>query len=623
MSIRKIPRKSNCSKIETKLFHSIRYNDGDDLNINLEESTKNTKIETKIINKKKLKSKVDIPDLILPLKTHQHEAVKWMLEIENKVRNEPNPYNIRGGILSDAPGLGKTLSALCLCIKSSFDNSNEETGFPNLIICPKIVIEEWCNSITKFFGDKYLFLSIKSNDILDITYDKLKKYKFVITNYEFILSMMKEYYNDSLLELKSSKEFQLREPFKHNELINKKGRELLVDINWNRIICDESHRMNNSKSLVFLSLINLISNKRWCLTGTPIRNYEKDIYHQFLFMGYNNFICKKSKFSYNQYRTDKLNKHVLKRAYKDVEIIMPEYEEKSISIELTENEKKIYENVHNNLKNEYKRFSNGYVSFGNVLHLFLRLRQMCVSSYAMIRQLKKNIDNETIKEIEEISDENFKLKDMRSIKNISTNDLANKIIPNELYEWIMDKNGSAGYMSSKISAVVEILKEIEKRINKEKVLIFTCFTTHMDIIKNRIENELKTNVLLLNGSIKENERQEIISLFKESNDYNIMIINYKIGSEGLNLMEANNVILCENWWCPSVMEQAKHRAYRIGQKKKVYFYNIITKNTIEDKIKKICDNTEELSKSFMNDIFDTFTKKDYGLNNNTLKKIIF
>jgi SNF2 family DNA or RNA helicase len=244
---------------------------------------------------------------------------------------------------------------------------------------------------------------------------------------------------------------------------------------------------------------------------------------------------------------------------------MPDYEEKSILIELSENEKKFYDNVHNNLKNEYKRFSNGFVSFGNVLHLFLRLRQMCVSSYAMIRQLKKNIDKETIEEIEEISDENFKLKDMKNIKSISTNDLVNKIVTNELYEWIMDKNGSAGYMSSKIGAVVEILKEIERRKNKEKVLIFTCFTTHMDIIKDRIENELKTNVLLLNGTLKENERQETISLFKESNEYNIMIINYKIGSEGLNLMEANNVILCENWWCPSVMEQAKHRAYRIGQ----------------------------------------------------------
>ena len=135
-----------------------------------------------------------------------------------------------------------------------------------------------------------------------------------------------------------------------------------------------------------------------------------------------------------------------------------------------------------------------------------------------------------------------------------------------------------------------------------------------------IKNE---NVLLLNGNFNEKDRQDILTNFKNSKEHNVMIINYKIGSEGLNLMEANNVILCENWWCPSVMEQAKHRAYRIGQKRKVFIYNIITKNTIEEKIKKICDKKEEISKNFMNDVFDCFKKSDYSLNLTTLKKIIF
>jgi SNF2 family DNA or RNA helicase len=145
----------------------------------------------------------------------------------------------------------------------------------------------------------------------------------------------------------------------------------------------------------------------------------------------------------------------------------------------------------------------------------------------------------------------------------------------------------------------------------------------MDIIQEAIESQFGKNVLILNGDFSEKERQDVLSTFKQSNTHNIMIINYKLGSEGLNLMEANNVILCENWWCPSVMEQAKHRAYRIGQKRKVYIYNIITKNTIEEKIKKICDKKEDLSKSFMNDVFDTFKQKDYKLNSSTLKRIIF
>ena len=45
--------------------------------------------------------------------------------------------------------------------------------------------------------------------------------------------------------------------------------------------------------------------------------------------------------------------------------------------------------------------------------------------------------------------------------------------------------------------------------------------------------------------------------------------------------------------------------------------------TFFEKIKKICDKKDEISKSFMNDVFDCFKKSDYGLNSTTLKKIIF
>lgn len=654
--IPKIPR------IGTKLSRSVKHIDEDDLKFdkkleifedkiqdsqNLEKKSSQTKKNnlndikfiTNLENDKFNKNnELKIPNLKLPLKPHQIEAVNWMISLEDKIKNEPNSYNVRGGILSDAPGLGKTLSTLCLCIKKEIDNPEDETDFPNLVICPKIVVDEWCNAIDKFFGDKYPYICLKPNKMININLEEIKKYKFVITNYEFINSIMKEFYGDFLEENKKNKEIQLRKPLEEQNLINKKGRELLVDINWNRVICDESHRLNNSTSLTFLSLINVISKRRWCLTGTPIRNYEKDIYHQFLFLGYNHFV-EKNRFTYNQYRTDKLHKHVLKRSYTDVDIDMPEFEEKNINIELTEYEMKFYKNVNESLKIAYKEFSNGYSSFSNVLHLFLRLRQMCVSSFAMVRQLKKLNDknktkNDKIKykneddtdasgdDIEILKEMHY-IEQIHSIKNFNAEHLSNlveKLVPDELIDWVDDKYGSAGYMSSKINAIIKILNEIN---NNEKVLIYTCFKTHMDIIQEAIESQFGKNVLILNGDFSEKERQDVLSTFKKSNTHNIMIINYKLGSEGLNLMEANNVILCENWWCPSVMEQAKHRAYRIGQKRKVYIYNIITKNTIEEKIKKICDKKEDLSKSFMNDVFDTFKQKDYKLNSSTLKRIIF
>jgi len=627
--IRKIPKK-------VKLSHAIKNVDNDDFlsnifeNVEKNEEKKSITIiknqrrsvpceSTSLSSQNEKETKVNIPNLLLPLKEHQHFAVQWMCDTEERVFKGPNPFNIRGGVLSDAPGLGKTLSTLCLCIKQELDRPENESGFPNLIICPKIVIDEWCNAIDKFFGDKYYYLTLKSNNYKEINIQTIKKYKFVITNYEHINSIMKEFYFE-VLEENKKKDTELRKPLNENYLKDKKGKELIVDINWNRIICDESHRLNNASSLTFLSIVNLISNKRWCLTGTPIRNYEKDIYHQFLFIGYNNFIGR-SRFTYNQYRTDKLHKHVLKRSYSDVDIEMPDFEEKYIYIKLTDNEKVFYENINGCLKKAYKQFSSGYASFSNVLHLFLRLRQMCVSSFAMVRQLnklkkyrqykspKKNIDSD----LQDIIDSTQEQSEWYS-------DILNNLIPDELEEWVNDKFGSGGYMSSKITAVLNILENIK---HSEKVLIYTCFKTHMDIIQEAIESKLNENVLTLNGDYDEDERQLILNKFKKDNNHNIMIINYKLGSEGLNLMEANNVILCENWWCPSVMEQAKHRAYRIGQIRKVNIFNIITENTIEEKIKKICDKKEDLGKSFMNDAFDTFKQKDYKLNSTTLKRIIF
>ena len=221
-------------KIKAKLSFAVKDIDTGDnfLSDIIKCEEKNTKyIKTEILEKKKKEKEIDeeteIPNLLLPLKPHQHVAVKWMCELETKIFKEPNPFNIRGGILSDAPGLGKTLSTLCLCLKQEIDLPEYETSFPNLVICPKIVIDEWCNAIEKFFGDKYYYLALKSVNYKDIDILTLKKYKFVITNYEHINSIMKEYYSDTLNENKT-KDVMLRKPINENILKNKKGYQLLL-----------------------------------------------------------------------------------------------------------------------------------------------------------------------------------------------------------------------------------------------------------------------------------------------------------------------------------------------------------------------------------------------------------
>lgn len=56
---------------------------------------------------------------------------------------------------------------------------------------------------------------------------------------------------------------------------------------------------------------------------------------------------------------------------------------------------------------------------------------------------------------------------------------------------------------------------------------------------------------------------------------------------GLNLTGADVVIHYDPWWNSSAENQASDRAYRIGQKKNVQIYKLITRNTIEEKIREL------------------------------------
>jgi SNF2 family DNA or RNA helicase len=56
------------------------------------------------------------------------------------------------------------------------------------------------------------------------------------------------------------------------------------------------------------------------------------------------------------------------------------------------------------------------------------------------------------------------------------------------------------------------------------------------------------------------------------------------------------------WWNPAVEAQASDRAHRIGQKRPVTIYTLITKNTIEEKIVKLHEDKKELANSLLEGI---------------------
>ncbi len=75
----------------------------------------------------------------------------------------------------------------------------------------------------------------------------------------------------------------------------------------------------------------------------------------------------------------------------------------------------------------------------------------------------------------------------------------------------------------------------------------------------------------------------------------LFLISLKAGGTGLNLTAADTVIHYDPWWNPAAENQATDRAYRIGQDKPVFVYRLITRGTVEERIRELQARKAELA----------------------------
>jgi SNF2 family DNA or RNA helicase len=104
----------------------------------------------------------------------------------------------------------------------------------------------------------------------------------------------------------------------------------------------------------------------------------------------------------------------------------------------------------------------------------------------------------------------------------------------------------------------------------------------LDLIKARLELEARP-FHYLTGQTK--DRKGEIERFQTTKDPSVFMLSLKAGGAGLNLTSASYVILYDPWWNPAVENQAIDRTHRIGQKNKVIAYRLLTRDTVEEKIR--------------------------------------
>jgi TATA-binding protein-associated factor len=122
--------------------------------------------------------------------------------------------------------------------------------------------------------------------------------------------------------------------------------------------------------------------------------------------------------------------------------------------------------------------------------------------------------------------------------------------------------------------------------SQHRVLIFCQMKQMIDIIENDLFKPLMPSVtyMRLDGSTDTNKRHAIVQTFNADPSIDCLLLTTHVGGLGLTLTGADTVIFVEHDWNPMKDLQAMDRAHRIGQKKVVNVYRLITKDTLEDKI---------------------------------------
>ena len=132
--------------------------------------------------------------------------------------------------------------------------------------------------------------------------------------------------------------------------------------------------------------------------------------------------------------------------------------------------------------------------------------------------------------------------------------------------------------SAKLDVLMPRLKELIE--DGRKVLVFSQFTTLLDLLRTRLD-EAGMTYEYLDG--KTRDREARVRRF-QTEACPLFLISLKAGGLGLNLTAAEYVFLLDPWWNPAVEAQAIDRAHRIGQTRPVFAFRLIARDTVEEKV---------------------------------------
>ena len=149
------------------------------------------------------------------------------------------------------------------------------------------------------------------------------------------------------------------------------------------------------------------------------------------------------------------------------------------------------------------------------------------------------------------------------------------------------------HRSGKVKELMRIVDAATE--SGERLLIFTQYKAFGDILQPYLSGQLGHEIPFLHGGVTKNKRDQMVEDFQADDGPQAMILSLKAGGTGLNLTAASIVVHMDRWWNPAVENQATDRAFRIGQRRNVQVYKMITAGTLEESIQDILDGKTQLA----------------------------
>ena len=322
-------------------------------------------------------------------------------------------------------------------------------------------------------------------------------------------------------------------------------------------IIDEAQKIKNFNSSTYETVSKIRANYKIALTGTPIENSLSELWSivNYALPGYlGEYRTFKQDFEYRINEDDKealeklkkkIAPFVLRRTKSDVLHDLPPKTTKVLTYELSDEQKDLYFSELHKIKADYasKWKNDKQHAAAQILNVLTRLRQICCSPKLIFENAQSN--------------------------------------------------------GKKFQECMDLVQTLIAQ--KSKILIFSQFVKMIEILDEELKRR-KIKHVILSGNVKAKERAELVKHFNENENVKVFLVSLKAGGVGLTLTSADTVIHYDPWWNGSLEDQATDRAHRIGQKRNVTVYKLVTKDSIEEKVLKLQETKKEMFKKVFSDL---------------------